>query len=52
MFYLVPGITLCILSMIFIAASRGDLIWCLLGFGLGIYLITKGRKRLGYTKKE
>ena len=52
MFYLVPGIALCILSMVFIAGSRGDLIWCLLGFGLGIYLIYKGRKKLGYIKKE
>jgi hypothetical protein len=51
-FYLVPGIALCILSMVFVATSRGDLIWSVLGFGLGIYMIFKGRKKMGYINKK
>ena len=52
MFYLVPGIALCILSMVFVATSRGEMILNVLGFGIGVYMVFKGRKKLGYIKKK
>ncbi len=51
MIYLVPGIMLSVSSMLYIALSSENLGWCLLSFGIGVYLILKGRKKLGYLKK-
>jgi len=52
MIYLVCGVMVCILSMVGIYASSASLIWSLIGFAIGIYLIVKGKKRLGFMKKK
>jgi len=52
MIYLVCGVMVCILSMVGIYASSASLIWSLIGFAIGIYLIVKGKKRLGFIKKK
>lgn len=50
MIYLVCGVMVCVLSMVGVYTSSVNLILCLIGFALGIYLIFKGKKRLGYIK--
>jgi hypothetical protein len=52
MIYLVCGIMVCILSMAGIYTSSTNLIWCFIGFAIGIYLIFKGKKKLGFIKKK
>jgi Na+/H+ antiporter NhaD/arsenite permease-like protein len=32
--------------------SAVDLIWCLIGFAIGIYLLVKGKKKLGLIKQK
>lgn len=52
MIYLVCGITICILSMAGVYTSSGNILWCLVGFAIGIYLIFKGKKTLGFIKRK
>jgi hypothetical protein len=50
--YLVTGIIVSVVSMVYFKSSSENLIWCILGFGVGIYFIMKGRKKLGFMKKK
>lgn len=50
--YLVCGVMVCILAMVGVYTSSVDLIWCLIGFAIGIYLLVKGKKRLGFIKQK
>jgi hypothetical protein len=52
MIYLVCGVMVCILSMAGIYTSSMNLIWCFIGFAIGIYLIAKGKKKLGLIKQK
>ncbi len=52
MIYLVCGVMVCILSMAGVYTSSGDLIWCLVGFAIGIFLVVKGKKKLAFIKKK
>ncbi|MCP4761856.1 MAG: hypothetical protein GY870_08740 [archaeon] len=52
MIYLVAGIVVSVVSMVYVKSSSENLFWCLLGFGIGVYLILKGRKKLGFIKKK
>jgi len=52
MIYLVCGIMVCILSMAGVYTSSANLIWYLIGFAIGFYLIVKGKKRLGFIKQK
>ena len=50
MIYLVCGVMVCVLSMVGVYTSSANLVLCLVGFAIGIYLIVKGKKRLGFIK--
>ncbi len=52
MIYLVCGVMVCILSMAGVYTSTMDLIWCFIGFAIGIYLIVKGKKKIGFLKQK
>ncbi len=52
MIYLVAGILICIVAMAYVLSSSASIIWCVLGFGIGIYLIVTGKKKLGFIKKK
>ena len=52
MIYLVCGIMVCILSMAGVYTSSGNFLWYLAGFGIGIYLVLQGKKKLGYTNRK
>ena len=52
MIYLVCGVMVCILSMAGVYTSSMDLIWCFIGFAIGIYLIVKGKKKIGFIKQK
>ena len=52
MIYLVCGVMVCILSMAGVYTSSANLIWCLIGFAIGIYLIVKGKKKFGFIKQK
>ena len=49
--YMVCGVMVSILAMVGVYTSSVNLYVCLAGFAVGIYLIFKGKKRLGFIKK-
>ena len=52
MIYLVCGVMVCILSMVGVYTSSINLIWCFIGFAIGIYLVVMGKKKLGFIKQK
>ncbi len=52
MIYLVCGIMVCMLAMAGVYTASGNVFLLLIGFAVGIYLVFKGKKTLGFKKQK